>query len=137
MALFNNPYQQYFQPAYPSPNYFPQQSNQFNGKIYVQGEAAAKSYLVAPNASVVLWDSERPVVYEKSADINGVPTMRLYRLVEEGAEMAQNGVSEQKVEYITREEINAIYGQINDIRAEIDGLSIRRPSKKKEAADDE
>lgn len=37
-----------------------QQYNQTNsGIIWVQGESGAKSYLVAPNSTVQLWDSEK------------------------------------------------------------------------------
>lgn len=42
-------------------------------RIWVQGEAAATSYLVAPNGFVRLWDSERPVFYEKRSDATGRP----------------------------------------------------------------
>lgn len=138
MALFNNPYQSYFPQAFQPQNYFQQQSQpQYSGKLYVQGEAAAKSYLVAPNASVVLWDSEKPIIYEKTADSSGVPSIKMFRLVEEGAEIAQNGTSGAKAEYLTREDLNSVLEQISELRAELDGLSIRRPSKKKEANDDE
>lgn len=47
-----------------------------NSRIWVQGEAGAKSYLVAPNTSVDLWDSEKQMIYVKSADASGMPTMR-------------------------------------------------------------
>lgn len=47
-----------------------------NELIWVQGEAGAKGYLVAPNNTVVLWDTESPTVYVKSADSNGIPSMR-------------------------------------------------------------
>ena len=57
-----------------------QQSNQsnngLNGIIWVQGEAGAKSYLVAPNTTVQLWDSESPVIYLKSADASGMPSIK-------------------------------------------------------------
>lgn len=140
MALFNN-YQPYYNSMYNSGYNNPvqtyQQTPQYSGKIYVQGVEAAKSYLVAPNASVVLWDSERPIVYEKVADMNGVPTMKAYRLVEEAPETPQERVSAPRVDYLTREDLEAVYGQINDLRTELEGLSIRRPSKKKEVTDDE
>lgn len=54
--------------------YYPQQK-QGNARIYVQGETGAKSYLVAPNTTVDLWDSEKPVIYVKSADATGIPTL--------------------------------------------------------------
>ena len=49
-----------------------------NGSIiWVQGEAGAKSYLVAPNNTVQLWDSENQVIYLKSADASGMPSMKI------------------------------------------------------------
>ena len=63
-------YPQQFQPQQPvmaaPQNPQPQQQNQQpmnNGIIWVQGEAGAKSYLVAPNTTVQLWDSEDQVIY--------------------------------------------------------------------------
>ena len=50
-----------------------QQPQNNNGLIWVQGEAAAKSYLVAAGASVMLLDSEAPVFYLKSTDQSGMP----------------------------------------------------------------
>lgn len=139
MAYYN-PYSGYVNPFaynYNPQNYMGVPNTQDGGRIYVQGEAAAKSYLVAANSTAILWDSEQPFVYIKRADGNGMPYMEKYRLVDTRTETAQNDVSEEKATYITREDLDAVYGQINDLRAEIDGLSIRRPSKKKEAVDDE
>lgn len=42
-------------------------------RIWVQGVAGAKAYFVAPNATVVLWDTESPTLYVKSADATGKP----------------------------------------------------------------
>lgn len=46
------------------------------GIIWVQGEAGAKSYLVAPNTTVQLWDSESQTIYLKSADASGMPSIK-------------------------------------------------------------
>jgi hypothetical protein len=48
----------------------------------VQGIAGAKSYLVAPNSTVTLWDSEGPSIYVKSADASGLPRIRIFDYVE-------------------------------------------------------
>ena len=40
-----------------------------NSFIWVQGEAGAKSYPVAPGNRIALFDSENPVVYIKSVDV--------------------------------------------------------------------
>ena len=59
------------QPPMPSQPMQVQQPN--NGLIWVQGESGAKSYLVAPNATVMLMDSEGERFYLKSADTSGMP----------------------------------------------------------------
>lgn len=103
MALYNNGY-----PASYQPMYVPQHQqyiSQNNGIIWVQGEAGAKSYLVAPNTTVQLWDSENNVIYLKSADSSGMPSMRIldYTIRENGPQMPQNGLKNDSV-YVTKEE---------------------------------
>lgn len=48
-------------------------NNQSNGLIWVQSEAGAKAYPVAPNNSVLLMDSEESTFYIKTTDSSGVP----------------------------------------------------------------
>lgn len=75
---YNNYFPAGYQPAqivYPQTQ--AQQTQQNNGRIYVQGEESAKSYLVAPNQSVELWDTESQTIYLKSADASGMPSMRI------------------------------------------------------------
>lgn len=45
--------------------------------IWVQGEEGARGYMVAPNNTVPLWDSEKQIIYVKSADALGRPSMRI------------------------------------------------------------
>lgn len=66
------------------PNYFNQnQQNQYqnyqnnNSIIWVSGEAGAKAYIVAPNTTVALWDSESQAIYLKSADASGMPNIKV------------------------------------------------------------
>lgn len=47
-------------------------------RIWVQGEDAARAYLVVANGFVRLWDSTRSVFYEKRADGTGRPFMETY-----------------------------------------------------------
>ena len=81
---YNNYFPAGYQPAqivYPTqPNAVPTQQSVGSTQsalTWVQGEAGAKSYLVAPNSTVVLWDSESPTIYIKSSDASGLPTMRV------------------------------------------------------------
>ena len=74
-------YNTFFPQTY-SPVYYPQapqvQTAQPQNSItWVSGEAGAKAYLVAPNTTAQLWDSERQSIYLKSADSSGMPTMKI------------------------------------------------------------
>lgn len=120
-------------------NYYPtgysflqQPQAQSNGLTWVQGEAAAKSWYVAPNTTVALWDSEAQVVYIKSADVSGMPSMKVLEYTIRGAEKPVESVSLPQVEYLTKNDLEAVYEAIRDLRDEIDNLSIRRSPKKKE-----
>ena len=84
MPSYNNYFPtgyQYYQPQYQQPIQPTMQSptvsnNGNNGIIWVQGEAGAKSYLVVPNTTVQLWDSESQTIYLKSADATGMPSIK-------------------------------------------------------------
>ena len=110
----NYPY--YAQPNTLAPNFtsFPQnppQNTQQNGIIWVQGEAGAKSYLVAPNTTVQLWDSERQVIYLKSADASGMPNMKILDYTIRNNEQHQTPVTTD-VEYVTKDEFNSFVEKI-------------------------
>ncbi|MDT3366886.1 MAG: hypothetical protein LIQ26_06415 [Bacteroidota bacterium] len=71
--------------------------------IYVQGEAGARAYMVAPGNTVLLMDSENPVFYWKTADASGMPTLRAFDFTERTAP-APAPVPAAAPAYITREE---------------------------------
>ena len=132
MALYNNgfpaSYQpMYFQPAYQQPMQQSQatQQNQQSSIIWVQGEAGAKSYLVAPNTTVQLWDSEKQTIYLKSADASGMPSMKTLDYTIREMPQAQTPISQdlKHADYATKTELNDLYGQINALRAELDSLT--------------
>lgn len=112
-------------PYYPySPNYFqtpaPDQLTQLRQNfqpqtpsiVWVQNEAEAMNYLVAPNSAVTLWDSNSPVVYLKQTDASGKPSMKTYDLVERTQKTVQ-----KNVEYATKEELNALAAKIEALTA--------------------
>lgn len=63
MYGYTNPYYQQ--------NYLTQPTQ--DERIWVQNETSADAYLVAPNGFVRLWDSNKPIFYEKRADATGRP----------------------------------------------------------------
>lgn len=73
------------------------------GLLWVQGEAGAKSYLMAPNSTVLLMDSEAQRFYLKTTDVSGVPGMRIF----EYSEVMPNQPKAPEIpvdKFVTREE---------------------------------
>lgn len=119
---FNNGFPIGYQPAqiyYPSQQAQQPQPQQNNGIIWVQGEAGAKSYLVAPNTTVQLWDSESQVIYLKSADASGMPSIKvLDYTIRDSAPKHPTPVGPQ-IDYATKEDVGALQGELNKLRDEM------------------
>lgn len=89
-----------FQPARPDPS----------GLNWVQGEASAKSWIVAPGATVLLMDSEAQRFYLKSSDVNGVPTMRTFEYTEVGA--VKPAEPTKPAQFVTVDEFNSFRTEV-------------------------
>lgn len=117
---FNNGFPINYQPTYmpqqqayiPQMPQTPQTQAQSNGIIWVQGEAGAKSFMVAPNTTVQLWDSEDQVIYLKSADASGMPNMKIldYTIRQAGNQQAAPALMQS--DYVTRDELSAFEEKI-------------------------
>lgn len=72
-------YPQQQQQQLTQPQMQPQAQPTGNGdeRVWVQGEVGAKAYLIAPGATVPLWDSEKPRIFIKSVSSQGVPSMQV------------------------------------------------------------
>ena len=107
--------------------------------IWVQGEAGAKSYLVAPNTTVQLWDSENQVIYLKSADASGMPSMKIldYKIREATQPMQTHVAVQPERDYVTRDELTAFETQIREQIANlIQPTSTRKTAKKEDKTDE-
>ena len=117
----------YFPQTYQQPVYYPSQSNAYQAQPsvsnnqpatqsalnWVQGEAGAKSYLVAPNSTVVLWDTESQTVYIKSADPTGMPSIKTLDYTIRGGEVRES------VNYVTEADFDRLKKEIDDIKKSI------------------
>lgn len=137
MAFVNG----YYQPTYGT--YLPQQgamqgygaqqyAQQMNGMqmnqqqqaapiIWVQGEAGAKSFLVAPGQTVQLMDSEAEVFYIKATDQSGVPLpLRIFDYKERttGAQRPVQAAQTPAAEYVTRAEFDALVAKLAQMTAQ-------------------
>ena len=124
MAYFNG-YPATYQPYYTPVQQTQQQNN--NGIIWVQGEAGAKSYLVAPNSTVQLWDSESQTIYLKSADASGMPSFKILDYTVREGKTAPNTtsvMSDDKLStFATKDEIKAVSDEIRVLRGRLDKLT--------------
>ena len=124
-------YNSYYPTGY-QPMYYPQQSQMQNqpqqqpqmnsGIIWVQGEAAAKSYPIAPNSSVPLWDSEANVIYIKSADMSGMPSIKVLDytmrdVTPKAAEIRPQG------DFATKDDISVLEKEISALKSKFERMS--------------
>ena len=84
-----------------------------SGIIGVQGEGGAKSYLVAPNSTVALWDSETQTIYLKSADASGMPSMKVidYTIRDNPVQRS----TQQNVTYVTKDEFDSFKSEVQNM----------------------
>lgn len=131
------------QPQMPMPSVQAQPINNSNqGLIWVSGEIGAKSYLVAPNSTVMLMDSEGDRFFIKSTDSAGMPSLKAYEYKEciqnvpQAPQSAQNNLNEQ---FVTREEYKAICGKYEELLAIIEDMQKPKTNarKKVEVVDNE
>lgn len=112
----------------------PQQPNQ--SWAYVQGEAAAKSWMVGAGQSVLLMDSESPIFYIKSADSSGIPLpLRVFDYQERTQTMPKNAPQAQNTaqidlgdKYVTREEYNDLNGKFMEILDRLNNFPANVPT---------
>lgn len=118
--LYSNPYftNQYFVPQAPTfqPNYqipFPVQQfqprselqGQFSSIWFSGGENEAKAYPVGPNNAVALWSETEPVIYLKSSDATGKPSLKIYDIIER---VVSAPAEEKTGEYITKDQFDSL-----------------------------
>lgn len=138
--MATNPYTQYNTPAQqplyapyvqaPMPQFqMPVPQCRPSDMTWVQGEAGMKAYMVAPNTRVILWDQDNPVIYIKTADANGVVSVKTLDYIERGSEQNANPIiANTETEFVTKQDfesmkdgfqrqINRLGSQINNMRS--------------------
>lgn len=133
MFPMNYPAMQYPQMPMQIPQ--PQQQAQ-NSITWVSGEAGAKAYLISPNTTMPLWDSEAQTIYLKSADASGMPTMKILDYTIRDSAPVQNSSSalmqDPTPEYVTKSEFSAFEDKL---QKQLEKFVIRKP--KREVEEDE
>lgn len=105
-----------------------------NDMIWVLSEVEAQSYPVAPNNSVILWDKNSDVVYIKSVNAQGVPSMRVLDYIERTPEIAQKRTETHKCtcgdRFIPKEKFNELEAKFDELKAKVESLEKPKTSPK-------
>lgn len=110
------------------------------GLLWVSGEVGAKSYLVAPNSTVLLMDSDSSRFYLKSADGAGMPSLRIFEYTEV-SQNAPQALNSHEInldgKYVTREEYEGLKRQYEDIMEKLNSIqNTDKPVRKTKGATD-
>lgn len=104
------------------PQYYPQfnqqqmpqmQQSQNNNMVWVQGETGAKSFLIGPNTTIPLWDSEQQTIYIKSSDASGMPSMKIIDYTIREANNPTNKIVVS--DYVTKQELSDFKSEVSEM----------------------
>lgn len=129
--------QQFQQPIMQQPVQQMQTPQPSDDRIWIQGVAGAKAYFVAPNATVVLWDTESPTLYVKSADATGKPLdmeiIDLSRRAKSTNATSENSPTEHKCtcgdKFVLKNDFQALQSEFKAIRSELEELKAKPKAK--------
>lgn len=128
-----NPQNYFSNPYFQQPQQNTMQGTQQDERIWVQGEAGANAYLVAPNSFVRLWDSQASVFYEKKADASGRPTTDVYEYTLRSAQKVQNGPETASLSISLTEQIKGLEKRIDAL----ENREVKKDAKKSKSTTDD
>ena len=109
------------------------QPTPLNDMIWVLSEVEAQSYPVAPNNSVILWDKNNDVVYIKSVNMQGVPSMRVLDYKERTPDNAPKTPVEHECKcgskFVPKEDFVALQSEFEALRSEWEALKEKPKAK--------
>ncbi len=122
--MMQQPVQQMPTMAQPTPS---------NDMIWVLSEVEAQSYPVAPNNSVILWDKNNDVVYIKSVNMQGVPSMRVLDYKERTADNAPKTPEKHECKcgdkFVLKKDFQALQSEFEALRSEWEALKEKPKAK--------
>lgn len=111
----------------PYGQYQPQQ-RQTNTYAFVNGIEGAKSFIVPPNQTVLLMDSEQAVCYMKQSNGLGQGSLRYFKLVEVSESDIRSeslAKTSESVDFATKKDLQDLIERINKLESDKkDGKSV-------------
>lgn len=99
----------YFQQAFPQQqNPYMERLNSMQSQqiVQVSGVDGAKAYNMPANSSVALFDNQKDILYLKSTDGAGFPTIRIFDIVEHKEQ------PQAQQDFVTRKEFEELKGML-------------------------
>ena len=128
-----NPYQQY---PYTQPTQQQTPMTNYLQLTFINGIEGAKAFIVAPNQTIYLKDSDSNILYEKKADAQGRYTLTAFEL--KPVEINTPTAPTQPTAYATTSDLNALKSffteQVNIITSKLEKLNL---TQNKEATSNE
>lgn len=93
----------------PSWYYTPSITQPINGLVSVTGIEGAKAYQLPPNSSMPLFDANEDMLYVKTTDAAGYPTIKAF------AFQPIQGEQPSETEYVPRSEFDALVEKVNKL----------------------
>lgn len=117
-------YQPFYQPQSTMQQNAPQQATtpqqqmqpttQIQNIEYVNGIEGAKAYIMQPNSTKWLMDSDGSFFYVKTSNAQNQATVKAYKYVEYNANVTKDDNAEQ-IEYVTLDEFNKLKKTVNNL----------------------
>lgn len=94
----------------PQPNWYyqPTTTQPINGLVSVTGIEGAKAYQLPPNSSMPLFDKDNDILYVKTTDAAGYPTVRAFRF----SPLEQIEAKVVSAESVSREEFEELAAKV-------------------------
>lgn len=106
-----------------------------NDMVFVLNETEATAFPVAPNNSVTLWDKNKPTIYIKSVNMQGVPSMRIFDYTERTAENINK--TNEKLNFVSVDVFERLRDEFEKLRNELEDLKAKTATKAAEEVKDE
>lgn len=107
-------------------NYNPYQPQQFKQYAFVNGIEGAKAFQMPSNQTMLLMDSDKPIVFMKTTDNIGKASLRYFNLTEiNEAEAIKQYQPKPAPEYALKSDINALNEKIDKLLSVIDKNSLK------------
>lgn len=107
----------YNQNQYPNNYQQPKVNQQSTQYYWVNNIEGAKSFQMLPNQTVMLMDSENPIVYMKQTNSMGQATLKYFKLTEISEQEVRNQNIQPAQEYALKSDFESLSKKIEELSA--------------------